>query len=142
MPEEALHNGIVQTATLSRHALHNAVVFCSLNESSSLIVVPLVRMKERRLSFIHARGSFLEHSQYELHARPSRGRMRDYLAVEQINYRRKIDSFFSDPELGDIRCPFLVRHCGAELSIEDVVRYSANHAPVGAIAFLPLRDDG
>src|SRR5450759_2087822 len=99
-------------------------------------------MKERRLSFFHARGSFFEHSQYEHNARPSRGRMRDYLAVEQINYRRKIDSFFSDPELGDIRCPFLVRHFGAELSIEDVVRDFADHAPVRAIALLPLRDDG
>src|SRR5450759_3377352 len=60
MPEEALHNGIVQTATLSRHALHNAVVFCSLNDSSSLIVVPLVRMKERRLSFIRTRGTTIK----------------------------------------------------------------------------------
>ena len=135
--EEVFHHSIIQTVTLSAHALPNAFLTKHPLVLFVLVLPALVRMKDQIGPIRYLLKRLVQHSCYHAQNRPVRGRIADEITAVQVKNGREVQFLSKQAELCHIRYPLLVRLLGMEVPVQQIWRDLTNLTFVGTILFHP-----
>ena len=137
MTKEALQRSMVVAVSFAAHALGNAVVCQHLPVLLVLVVPALVGVQDQLVLLRQDFQCLFQHRCHHQQIWTFGQSVRHNIAAVQVHDRRQVQLLAKQPELRDIRCPFLVRLLCVEIPIQKILCHLAYFAFVRAVFLHP-----